>query len=29
MENMGWIDVIQERGKWRDGVNEVMNNRVP
>jgi hypothetical protein len=28
-EGMGWIDVAQDRGKWRALVNAVMNHRVP
>jgi hypothetical protein len=28
MGGMGWIDLIQDRERWRDVVNAVMNNRV-
>jgi len=27
-EGMGWIHLIQDRGKWRDVENAVMSNRV-
>jgi hypothetical protein len=26
---MDWIDMAEDRGKWRDLVNTVMNIRVP
>jgi hypothetical protein len=28
-EGMGWIDVAEDRDRWRALVNEVMNFRVP
>jgi len=29
MEGMDWIDLAQERGRWRAVVNAAMNLRVP
>jgi len=28
-QGTNWIDVVQERGRWRTLVNAVMNPRVP
>jgi len=28
-EGMDWIDLVQDRDRWRTIVNEVMNLRVP
>jgi hypothetical protein len=28
-DGMDWIDLVQDRDKWRDLVNTVMNLRVP
>jgi hypothetical protein len=28
-DRMGWIDMAQDRGQWRDLVNTVLNLRVP
>ena len=29
MAGMDWIDLAQDRGRWREIVNAVMNLRVP